>query len=83
MVILISYIMLQYFLCYNACDDTAGVAYGIDLSVLFTHVNSEIKKIARLFRANNMVINVTKTKFIANTVCRPVTTTNLMNAIPI
>jgi hypothetical protein len=43
-------------------DDTAGLAKGDNLPNLFAHVNTEIKKIARWFRANKMAVNVGKTK---------------------
>jgi hypothetical protein len=45
-------------------DDTASLAKGDNLSILFANVNAEIKKIARWFRANKMALNVSKTKFI-------------------
>jgi hypothetical protein len=45
-------------------DDTAGLACNSNLADLFSHVNSELKKIARWFRANKMAVNVSKTKFI-------------------
>jgi hypothetical protein len=45
-------------------DDTARLASNSNLSELITHVNVEIKKIARWFRANKIAVNVSKTKFI-------------------
>jgi hypothetical protein len=45
-------------------DDTAGLASNSNLPELITHVNNEIKKIARWFRANKIAVNVSKTKFI-------------------
>jgi hypothetical protein len=45
-------------------DDTACVASNSNLTNLITFVNAELKKIARWFRANRMVVNVDKTKFI-------------------
>jgi hypothetical protein len=45
-------------------DDTAGLASGDNLPELFNFVNTEIKKIARWFRANKMAVNVGKTKYI-------------------
>ncbi len=45
-------------------DDTASLAKGDNLFILFAHVNAEIKKIARWFRADKMALNVSKTKFI-------------------
>jgi hypothetical protein len=45
-------------------DDTAGLACNKNLILLVEHVNTELKKIARWFRANKMAMNVSKTKFI-------------------
>jgi hypothetical protein len=45
-------------------DDTAGLAKDDNLANLFSFVNTEIKKIARWFRANKMAVNVGKTKYI-------------------
>jgi hypothetical protein len=45
-------------------DDTAGLASHNNINDLITFVNTELKKIARWFRANKMAVNVSKTKFI-------------------
>jgi hypothetical protein len=45
-------------------DDTVGLAKGDNLPNLFAYVNTEIKKIARWFRANKMAVNVGQTKYI-------------------
>ncbi len=45
-------------------DDTAGLAFNSNLAELFSQVNTELKKIAHWFRANEMAVNVSKTKFI-------------------
>lgn len=45
-------------------DDTACIASDKNLDSLINHVNNEITKIARWFRANKMAVNVSKTKFL-------------------
>ncbi len=45
-------------------DDTAGLACNDNLTELVSHVNGELKKVARWFRANKMAVNVSKTKYI-------------------
>jgi hypothetical protein len=45
-------------------DDTACVASDNNIDNLVSHVNSELRGIARWFRANKMAVNVGKTKFI-------------------
>jgi hypothetical protein len=44
-------------------DDTACTASNRNLNELIITVNTELKKIARWFRANKMAVNVSKTKF--------------------
>jgi hypothetical protein len=45
-------------------DDTACVASDTNLENLVSHVNNELRKVARWFRANKMAVNVEKTKFL-------------------
>jgi hypothetical protein len=45
-------------------DDTACADADTDLDLLITRANTELKKIAHWFRANKMVVNINKTKFI-------------------
>jgi len=45
-------------------DDTTSLAKGPDLKDLTNYVNEELRKMANWFRANKMVVNATKTKFI-------------------
>jgi hypothetical protein len=45
-------------------DDAACTASNSNLNVLISNVNCELKKVARWFRANKMMVNVGKTKFI-------------------
>lgn len=45
-------------------DDTACTASNSNLNELISNVNSELRKVARWFRANKMAVNVGKTKFI-------------------
>jgi hypothetical protein len=48
-------------------DDTAGLDSDNNLNVPYLlkgYLNSEVKNIARWFRANKMAVNVSKTKFI-------------------
>ena len=45
-------------------DDTAGLKSGFNLNLLIEEVNVEINKIANWFRANKMLVNVSKTKYI-------------------
>ncbi len=44
-------------------DDTACTASNCNLNKLIITVNTELKKIARWFRANKMAVNISKTKF--------------------
>jgi hypothetical protein len=45
-------------------DDTAGLTAGPDLKTVLKKANEEFKKIVTWFRANKMVVNASKTKFI-------------------
>jgi Reverse transcriptase (RNA-dependent DNA polymerase) len=45
-------------------DDTAGLKSGVNLQQLIAETNTELKKIAKWFRANKMAVNVSKTKYI-------------------
>jgi hypothetical protein len=45
-------------------DDTACADADTDLDFLITGANTELNKIAHWFRANKMVVNISKTKFI-------------------
>jgi hypothetical protein len=45
-------------------DDTASVGSDTNISRLTSHINVELAKMARWFRANKMAVNVDKTKFI-------------------
>ena len=45
-------------------DDTQALARGKNLPELVDHVNTELTKLARWFRANKMKVNTSKTKFI-------------------
>ena len=45
-------------------DDTAGLKSGFNLNLLIEEVNVEINIIANWFRANKMLVNVSKTKYI-------------------
>jgi hypothetical protein len=45
-------------------DDTACADADSDLNSLIARANTELKRIALWFRANKMVVNVSKTKFI-------------------
>ncbi len=45
-------------------DDTACLASNTNLNHLIHFANNKLKKVARWFRANKMVVNVSKTKFI-------------------
>jgi hypothetical protein len=45
-------------------DDTQALASGKNLPSLITHINSEIKKLAKWFRANRLAVNTNKTKYI-------------------
>jgi hypothetical protein len=51
-------------LTYLFADDTQGLASDKDLGVLVNRVNDELKKWAAWFRANKMVVNTKKTKYI-------------------
>jgi hypothetical protein len=42
-------------------DDTAGLKSGANLHQLIVDTNIELKKLAKLFRANKMAVNVSKT----------------------
>jgi len=44
-------------------DDTQGLARGANLAELIDHVNEELKKWATWFKANKMMVNTSKTKF--------------------
>jgi hypothetical protein len=57
------YLYTSLFTCMFA-DDTACADSDADLDSLFTRANSELKKIARWFRANKMAVNIGKTKYI-------------------
>jgi hypothetical protein len=48
---------------YLFADDTNALAKGENLTDLMDHVNSELKKIAVWFRANKLVVNSSKTKY--------------------
>jgi hypothetical protein len=45
-------------------DDTTGLAKGPVLKDLTCYVNEELRKMANWFRANKMMVNASKTKFI-------------------
>jgi len=45
-------------------DDTACLAAGPELNPLIEHVNCELKKLSSWFRANKLVVNVSKTKYV-------------------
>ena len=45
-------------------DDTFGLRSGADLNVLYNEVNEDIKKMVIWFRANKLMLNKEKTKFI-------------------
>jgi hypothetical protein len=45
-------------------DDTTGLAKGPVLKDLTCYVNDELCKMANWFRANKMMVNASKTKFI-------------------
>jgi len=45
-------------------DDTSCTAADSNLHHLFSHVNTELQKIANWFRANRMAVNISKTKYI-------------------
>jgi hypothetical protein len=45
-------------------DDTACADSDSDLNTLIIRANTEIKKIAQWFRANKMMVNISKTKYI-------------------
>jgi hypothetical protein len=51
-------------LTYLFADDTQELASDKDLGVLVNRVNNELKKWAAWFRANKMVVNTKKTKYI-------------------
>ncbi len=45
-------------------DDTSCLAENSNLHDLITHVNTELNKLAVWFKANKMVVNVSKTNYI-------------------
>jgi len=45
-------------------DDTACLAAHSDIGILYNMVNAELQKIACLFKANKLAVNVSKTKYI-------------------